>query len=33
MKDGLLKPGQLKPSDIYTNEFNYFRPGKTAEAK
>jgi ABC-type nitrate/sulfonate/bicarbonate transport system substrate-binding protein len=33
VKDGLLKPDQLKPSDIYTNEFNYFRPGKTAEAK
>jgi len=22
IEDGLLKPGQLKPSDIYTNEFN-----------
>lgn len=33
VKDGLLKPDQLKPSDLYTNEFNYFRPGKTAEAK
>jgi hypothetical protein len=33
VKDGLLKQDQLKPSDIYTNEFNHFRPGKTAEAK
>ncbi|MGY4592616.1 ABC-type nitrate/sulfonate/bicarbonate transport system substrate-binding protein [Bradyrhizobium sp. GM22.5] len=33
VKDGLLKPDQLKPADLYTNEFNYFRPGKTAEAK
>ena len=33
VKDGLLKPDQLKPSDIYTNNFNYFRAGKTAEAK
>jgi ABC-type nitrate/sulfonate/bicarbonate transport system substrate-binding protein len=33
VKDGLLKPDQLKPSDIYTDEFNYFRPGKTADAK
>jgi ABC-type nitrate/sulfonate/bicarbonate transport system substrate-binding protein len=33
VKDGLLKPDQLKASDIYTNEFNYFRPGKTADAR
>ncbi|WP_245288203.1 hypothetical protein [Bradyrhizobium sp. Ec3.3] len=33
VKDGLLKQDQLKPSDLYTNEFNYFRSGKTAEAK
>jgi ABC-type nitrate/sulfonate/bicarbonate transport system substrate-binding protein len=33
VKDGLLKPGQFKPSDTYTNAFNYYRPGKTAEAK
>ncbi len=26
VEDGILKPGQLKPSDIYTNEFNpYFK--------
>ena len=33
VKDGLLKPDQLKPSDIYTNEFNFYRPGKTADAQ
>jgi ABC-type nitrate/sulfonate/bicarbonate transport system substrate-binding protein len=33
VKDGLLKPDQLKPSDIYTNAFNYYRTGKTADAK
>ncbi|MGY4408597.1 ABC-type nitrate/sulfonate/bicarbonate transport system substrate-binding protein [Bradyrhizobium sp. LB7.1] len=33
VKDGLFKPGQIKASDTYTNEFNYFRPGKAAEAK
>ncbi|WGD53590.1 ABC transporter substrate-binding protein [Bradyrhizobium sp. CB1650] len=33
VKDGLFKPGQLKASEVYTNNFNYFRPGKTAEAK
>jgi ABC-type nitrate/sulfonate/bicarbonate transport system substrate-binding protein len=33
VKDGLLKPDQFKPSDIYTNEFNYYRTGKTADAK
>lgn len=33
VKDGLLKPEQLKASDVYTNNFNYFRPGRTAEAK
>ncbi|OSI33007.1 ABC transporter substrate-binding protein, partial [Bradyrhizobium canariense] len=32
-KDGLFKPGQVKASDTYTNQFNYFRPGKTAEAR
>jgi ABC-type nitrate/sulfonate/bicarbonate transport system substrate-binding protein len=32
-KDGLFKPGQIKASDTYTNAFNYFRPGKTAEAR
>ncbi|MDF0497326.1 ABC transporter substrate-binding protein [Bradyrhizobium yuanmingense] len=32
-KDGLFKPGQIKASDTYTNAFNYFRPGKTAEAQ
>lgn len=31
-KDGLFKPCQVKASDTYTNAFNYFRPGKTAEA-
>jgi ABC-type nitrate/sulfonate/bicarbonate transport system substrate-binding protein len=24
VEDGKLKPGQIKPSDIYTNEFNSF---------
>ena len=33
VKDGLLKPDQLKPSDLYTNAFNYYRSGKTADAK
>jgi ABC-type nitrate/sulfonate/bicarbonate transport system substrate-binding protein len=33
VKDGLLKPDQLKASDIYTNELNFYRAGKTAEAK
>lgn len=33
VKDGLLKPGQLKASDTYTNEFNFYRAGKQAEAK
>ena len=33
VKDGLLKPEQLKPSDIYTNEFNFYRAGKTADAQ
>ncbi|WP_426420336.1 ABC transporter substrate-binding protein [Bradyrhizobium genosp. A] len=32
-KDGLFKPGQIKASDTYTNAFNYFRPGKTAEVQ
>jgi ABC-type nitrate/sulfonate/bicarbonate transport system substrate-binding protein len=33
VKDGLLKPGQLKASDTYTNEFNFYRTGKQADAK
>jgi ABC-type nitrate/sulfonate/bicarbonate transport system substrate-binding protein len=33
VKDGLLKPDQLKPSDIYANELNFYRPGKAAEAQ
>jgi ABC-type nitrate/sulfonate/bicarbonate transport system substrate-binding protein len=33
VKDGLLKPEQLKPSDIYTNEFNFYRAGRTADAQ
>jgi ABC-type nitrate/sulfonate/bicarbonate transport system substrate-binding protein len=33
VKDGLLKPDQLKASDIYTNALNYYRPDKTADAK
>jgi len=33
VKDGLLKPDQLRPSDIYTNELNFYRPGKAAEAQ
>jgi ABC-type nitrate/sulfonate/bicarbonate transport system substrate-binding protein len=33
VKDELLKPDQLKPSDIYTNELNFYRPGKAAEAQ
>jgi ABC-type nitrate/sulfonate/bicarbonate transport system substrate-binding protein len=33
VKDGFLKPDQLKAKDIYTNEFNYYRPGKTADAR
>jgi len=33
VKDGLLKPDQLKPSAIYTNEFNFYRTGKQADAK
>jgi ABC-type nitrate/sulfonate/bicarbonate transport system substrate-binding protein len=33
VKDGFLRPGQIKASDTYTNEFNYFRPGRTAEAR
>jgi ABC-type nitrate/sulfonate/bicarbonate transport system substrate-binding protein len=33
VKDGLLKPGQLKAADTYTNEFNFYRSGKQAEAK
>jgi ABC-type nitrate/sulfonate/bicarbonate transport system substrate-binding protein len=33
VKDGLLKPGQLKVSDTYTNDFNFYRTGKQADAK
>ncbi|SDS54946.1 ABC transporter substrate-binding protein [Bradyrhizobium canariense] len=33
VKDGLLKPDQLKASDIYTNALNYYRPNKTADAE
>ncbi len=33
VKDGLLKPNQLKASDTYTNEFNFYRTGKQADAK
>lgn len=33
VKDGLLKPGQLKASDTYTNEFNFYRAGERADAK
>jgi hypothetical protein len=25
VKDGKLKPGQLKPTDVYTNAFNPFQ--------
>ncbi|WP_245329437.1 hypothetical protein [Bradyrhizobium canariense] len=32
-KDGLFKSAQVKASDTYTNAFNFFRPGKTAEAQ
>jgi ABC-type nitrate/sulfonate/bicarbonate transport system substrate-binding protein len=32
-KDGLFKAGQIKARDVYTNEFNFYRPGKTAEAR
>ncbi|MDH2357010.1 ABC transporter substrate-binding protein [Bradyrhizobium sp. SSUT112] len=33
VKDGLFKAGQVKASDTYTNAFNYFRPGRTAETR
>ena len=34
VKDGVLKPGQLRASDLYTNEFNPYRTvGTTAVAK
>jgi ABC-type nitrate/sulfonate/bicarbonate transport system substrate-binding protein len=33
VKDGLLKPDQLKAADTYTNEFNFYRAGKQADAK
>jgi len=32
-KGCLFKPGQIRASDVYTNEFNFYRPGKTAEAR
>jgi hypothetical protein len=33
VKDGLLKPDQLKASDTYTNAFNFYRTGKQADAE
>ena len=33
VKDGLLKPNQLRASDTYTNEFNFYRAGKQADAE
>lgn len=33
VRDGFLKPDQLKASDIYTNEFNFYRSGRTANAQ
>jgi|SRR5579883_2150113 len=33
VKDGLLKPDQIKAADTYTNEFNFYRTGKQAEAR
>ncbi|MGX9425857.1 MULTISPECIES: ABC transporter substrate-binding protein [Bradyrhizobium] len=33
VKDGLLKPDQIKASDTYINQFNYYRSGKAAEAR
>jgi ABC-type nitrate/sulfonate/bicarbonate transport system substrate-binding protein len=33
VKDGLLKPNQLSASDTYTNEFNFYRAGKQADAE
>jgi ABC-type nitrate/sulfonate/bicarbonate transport system substrate-binding protein len=33
VKDGLLKPGQLKASDTYTNAFNFYRIGKQVNAE
>jgi ABC-type nitrate/sulfonate/bicarbonate transport system substrate-binding protein len=32
VKDGTLKPGQLKAADLYTNEFNPYRPVSTTGA-
>lgn len=33
VKDGLLKPGQLKAADLYTNQFNPYRQRATGEIK
>ena len=33
VKDGLLKPNQLKAADTYTNDFNFYRAGRQADAK
>jgi len=32
VKDGALKPGQLKAADLYTNQFNPYRPVSTTGA-
>lgn len=32
VKDGTLKPGQLKAADLYTNELNPYRPASTTGA-
>jgi hypothetical protein len=29
----IIVPNQLKASDTYTNEFNFYRTGKQADAK
>jgi ABC-type nitrate/sulfonate/bicarbonate transport system substrate-binding protein len=33
VNDGFLKPNQFKAADTYTNEFNFYRAGKQADAK
>ena len=33
VKDGVLKPGQLKAADLYTNEFNPYRSGDARAEK
>ncbi len=34
VKDGLLKPGEVKPADLYTNEFNpYFKDAEKVAVK